>query len=140
MYLLDTNILSELMKKRPNPALLSQIRAREPHQLFTSCVCVMELRYGSGLRDDFQGFWQKLERRIIAKIQVIPISEKEALRAGDILAEMEKAGTVIGMEDVLIAASALANQCIMVTTNVRHFSRIKDLAVENWLHMRQTTV
>ena len=46
---------------------------------------------------------------------------------------MKKKGQIIGIEDVLIAASALANHCRMVTANVRHFSRIKGLVVENWL-------
>jgi len=46
---------------------------------------------------------------------------------------LRKKGELIGLEDVLIAASALANQYIVVTANIRHFSRIKDLKVENWL-------
>jgi tRNA(fMet)-specific endonuclease VapC len=46
---------------------------------------------------------------------------------------LRKKGERIGLEDVLIAASALANQYIVVTANIRHFSRIKDLKVENWL-------
>lgn len=133
MYLLDTNILSEIIRKRPNPYVLSQLRAKSSHELFTSCICIMELRFGSRLRGDFKEFWGKLEKSIISKVKVIPISEKEATIAGDILAEMKKTGQIIGIEDVLIAASALANQCRMVTANVRHFSRIKGLVVENWL-------
>lgn len=93
----------------------------------------MELRFGSRFRGDFKGFWDKLEKRILSRVKVIRISEKEAIIAGDILAEMKKNGQIIGIEDVLIAASALANQCRLVTTNVRHFSRIKGLVVENWL-------
>jgi predicted nucleic acid-binding protein len=93
----------------------------------------MELRFGSKLRENFNDFWRKLEKRVISKVNVIPISEKEAIIAGDILAEMRKSGQIIGVEDALIAASALVNQCTMVTGNVRHFSRIKGLVVENWL-------
>ena len=133
MYLLDTNILSEIIRKRPNPLVLSQLRDKASHELFTSCICIMELRFGSMLREDYKEFWGKLEKKIISKVNVIPISEKEAITAGDILAGMTKKGQIIGLEDVLIAASALANQCRMVTANVRHFSRIKGLVVENWL-------
>ncbi len=133
MYLLDTNILSEMIKKRPNPNVLSQIRTKASLELFTSSICIMELRFGSRLRNDFEAFWSKLEKRIISKVNVIPISGKEAIAAGDILAEMKKNGQTIGIEDALIAASALANQCRMVTANVRHFLRIKGLVVENWL-------
>ena len=132
MYLLDTNILSEIIRKRPNQYVISQLRSNASNELFTSCICIMELSFGSRFREDFIEFWGKLEKRIISKVNVLPISEKEAIMAGDILAEMKKTGKIIGIEDVLIAASALANQCRMVTANVRHFSRIKGLIVENW--------
>jgi predicted nucleic acid-binding protein len=132
MYLLDTNILSELVKKRPNPHVLSQLRSKSAFSLFTSCICIMELRFGSALRDDFKVFWEKINQEIISRVKIIPIGEREALVSGDILADLRKTGQSIGMEDVLIAASALTNQCIIATANTRHFSRIKALKVENW--------
>ena len=132
MYLLDTNILSELVKKRPNPHVLSRLQSKPALTLFTSCICVMELRFGSALRDDFEDFWEKITTEIISRVKIIPIGEKEALISGDILADLRKTGQTIGMEDVLIAASALTPQCILVTANTRHFSRIKTLKVENW--------
>ena len=132
MYLLDTNILSELVKKRPNPQVLSQLRSKSALTLFTSCICIMELRFGSALREDFEVFWETINKEIISRVKILPIGEKEALAAGDILASLRKTGQIIGVEDVLIAASALANQCSIVTANTRHFSRIKALKVENW--------
>lgn len=132
MYLLDTNILSELVKKRPNPQVLSQLRSKSALSLFTSCICIMELRFGSALRDDFGVFWERINNEIISRVKILPIREKEALVSGDILADLRKTGQTIGLEDVLIAASALTNQCTVVTANTRHFSRIKTLKVENW--------
>ncbi len=132
MYLLDTNILSELIKKRPNPKVLSQLRSKSSLTLYTSCICIMELRFGSALRNDFEMFWEKINKEIVSRIKILPIGEKEALVSGDILADLRKAGRSIGMEDVLIAASAITNQFIIVTANTRHFSRIKALKVENW--------
>jgi tRNA(fMet)-specific endonuclease VapC len=93
----------------------------------------MELRFGSALREDFEKFWQKISKEIISRVNIIPIGEKEASAAGDILADLRKSGNVIGLEDVLIAASAITNQFTVVTANIRHFSRIKGLEVENWL-------
>jgi len=55
------------------------------------------------------------------------------LVAGDILAKLSKTGQNIGLEDVLIAASAFLNQYTVITANTRHFSRITGLHVENWL-------
>ena len=132
MYLLDTNILSELVKKRPNPQVLSQLRSKSALTLFTSCICIMELRFGSALRDDFEVFWEKINKEIISRVKILPIGEQEALVCGDILADLRKTGQSIGVEDVLIAASALTNQCAIVTANTRHFSRIKALKMENW--------
>jgi len=133
MYLLDTNILSEMIKRQPNSHVLSRLGSKPANTLFTSSICIMELRFGSALREDFEKFWQKIAKEIISKVNIISIGEKEALRAGDILADLRKSGQTIGLEDVLIAASAIVNQYTVVTANVRHFSRIKGLVVENWL-------
>ena len=93
----------------------------------------MELRFGSVLREDADIFWEKITQEIISRLNIVPIAEREALSAGNILAELRKKGESMGLEDVLIAASALANQYIVVTVKIRHFTRIKGLKVENWL-------
>jgi len=133
MYLLDTNILSELIKRKPNVHLLARLDSEPAHVLFTSCICTMELRFGSALRDDFERFWQKITKEIISRINILSIGAKEALIAGDILAKLRTSGQIIGLEDVLIAASAITNQYTVVTANTRHFSRIPGLEVQNWL-------
>jgi len=109
------------------------IRSRPSHNLLTSGICVMELRFGSMLREDFEVFWLKINKEIISRVKVIPLEENDALMAGDILADMRKTDQGIGIQDVLIAASAITSKCIMVTTNTRHFSRINNLIVKNWL-------
>ena len=133
MYLLDTNILSELMKKRPNPPFLKRLRSQSPQSLFTSSICVFELRFGSALRDDFNTFWARITDEIISRIHVLPFGENEAHLAGDILAQLQKTGLKIGIEDVFIAATTIINKCVLVTANIRHYSRIKDLKIENWI-------
>ena len=135
MYLLDTNILSELVRKHPNPHLIKRLRSQLPDTLFTSCICVMEFRIGSALREDFVVFWQKIYEEILSTVGIIPIGMDEAVAAGDILANLRKTGKILGIEDVLIAASAITHGYTVVTANVRHFSRIKGLTVENWLRI-----
>jgi len=68
----------------------------------------MELRYGSALREDFKKFWKRIESEIISRVKVLPLGNQEALLAGDILAVLRKTGQLIGVEDVLIAATAIA--------------------------------
>ena len=133
MYLLDTNILSELIKKRPNPYFLTKILSKPSQSLFTSSICVFELRFGSALRNDFHTFWTKIMNEIIDRITVLPFGENEALMAGDILARLQKSGEKIGLEDIFIAATAITNNSTLVTANIRHYSRIKDLKIENWI-------
>ncbi len=70
---------------------------------------------------------------IISRINVLPFGENEAHMAGDILARLKKTGRTIGIEDVFIAATTIINRCVLVTTNIRHYSRIKDLKIENWI-------
>ena len=132
-YLLDTNILSELLKKRPNPHLIVYLRLKQPESLLTSCICIMELRFGAALRSDAEMFWDRITEEILSKVTILSIESREALIAGDLLASFQKAGLIVGMEDILIASTALSYKCVMVTANTRHFSRVESLTVENWL-------
>lgn len=133
MYLLDTNILSELIKKQPNPHLMVRLDSTAAHSLFTSCICVMELRFGSALRNDFQQFWLKVTREILDKVNILALGYEEAVMAGDILASLQKKGQPIGLEDILIASTALTHKLVLATANTRHFAKVRKLAVENWL-------
>ena len=133
MYLLDTNILSELVKKQPNPHFLTKLRSEPSQSLHTSSICVFELRFGSALRSDFKTFWPKIMNDLISRITVLPFGENEAYMAGDILAHLQKTAQRVGLEDVFIGATALTHKCILVTANIRHYSRIKDLKIENWI-------
>ena len=131
-YLLDTNVLSEVIKKRPEPSVLARLREIPPDSVFTSVVCVTELRYGARRRPGAQVLWERIAREVLSRVRVLPFGEPEALRAGDLLADLEVAGQPIGIEDVLIGATALAGSLTVATRNVRHFRRLPGLAVECW--------
>jgi tRNA(fMet)-specific endonuclease VapC len=131
-YLLDTNILSEVIKKRPEPSVMAHLRDVSPGSVFTSVVCVTELRYGTRRRPGGQALWERISREVLSRVRILPFGEREALRAGDLLAELEGAGQPIGIEDVLIGATALEGSLMVSTRNVRHFQRLPGLAVECW--------
>ena len=133
MYLLDTNILSEIIKKKPNPGLIKRLRYEPHHFIHTSSVCVFELRFGSALRDDFNIFWQRIMDNIISRISILEFGEAEAIIAGGILAQLQVKGQIVGVEDVYIAATAISHKCLLVTANTRHYERIKGLKIENWI-------
>ena len=107
MYLLDTNALSELLKKRPKPQFLTRLRRHPPEMFFTSSICVMELRHGSRRREDHAVFWQRITHEVLSRVTILDFSFSEAVVAGDILAHLARRGELIGVEDVLIGATAL---------------------------------
>jgi predicted nucleic acid-binding protein len=131
-YLLDTNVLSEIVKKRPSPAVVERMRAAPATALHTSSVCVMELRYGAARSPHGAVLWERMRRDVLSRVVVLPLGDREATRAGEVLADLEARGAPIGLEDVLIGATALAADLTVVTRNVRHLARIDDLRVEDW--------
>jgi tRNA(fMet)-specific endonuclease VapC len=131
-YLLDTNVLSETIRKRPDEAVVARLRGVPQAQCFTSVVCVMELHVGAKRHRQSHALWQRIERDVLARVRVVPFGHRACLRAGGVLAELEVAGTPVGVEDVMIGATALELDLTVVTRNVRHFDRITGLRVENW--------
>jgi len=108
MFLLDTNALSELIKKRPKPLFINQLRRYPPEAFYTSIICVMELRYGSSRRPDKESFWERIEHEILARVTILGLGMNEALRAGDLLVHLSRRGELIGLEDLLIGVTALS--------------------------------
>jgi tRNA(fMet)-specific endonuclease VapC len=133
MYLFDTNVLSEVLKKRPNLTLMRRLAIVERSLQFTSCICVMELRYGSRRRADHESFWDRIRDDLLSRVEILPITEEIAIVAGDIAGELSLQGIGISAEDLLIAATALHSGLMLITANTRHFEKISSLKLENWL-------
>lgn len=131
-YLLDTNVLSELLKKRPEPAVVRALNVIPAEDLFTSSICVMELRRGACRHPGAERLWGRIERELLARVSILAFGEREAVLAGDIGAELAAEGQPVGTEDALIAATAMAHGLVVATRNVGHFSRVKTLRVINW--------
>ena len=98
---------------------------------------LVHLRYGTpfrrALRSDADAFWEKITEQILSKVTIFPLESREAVTAGSLLAYFRKVGHIVGTEAILIASTALNQGCVMITGNVRHFSRVEHLRVENWL-------
>jgi tRNA(fMet)-specific endonuclease VapC len=71
---------------------------------------------------------------VLGRVRVLPLDPTAAVRAGDILARLDEQGKPIGLEDVLIGATALVNGLAVVTRNLTHFERIEGLRVESWFN------
>ena len=121
------------MKKRPQPRFMERLQQHPEDAFFTSSICVIELRHGSSRRSDSEAFWQRIEREILSRVTVLALGPQEALLAGDVLAYLSRRGELIGVEDLLIGTTALVYGYTAVTANLRHFQRIPNLHVEDWL-------
>lgn len=133
MYLFDTDTLSNLLAKRPSTRLLRRLEEVPAEQQFTSTITVGELLYGVFKSPRADYFREKLQQRVWPRVRVMPFDRKAAEVYGWLRAELERAGQPLPDADLMIAAIGLARKLVLVTGNVKHFSRVPGLKVENWL-------
>ena len=129
-YLLDTNILSDLIK-HPAGTVAQQIATVGEAAVCTSIVVACELRYG-GAKKSSTALSEKIEQ-LLSMIDVLPLEADADREYGMIRSSLEKVGATIGANDMLIAAHALSQSLTLITGNTSEFSRINGLKLENWL-------
>lgn len=129
-YMLDTNMVSDLVRN-PLGRVMQQTRLVGEEAVCTSIVVAAESRFGA-LRKDSPKLTSALEG-VLASLPVLPFEEPAERRYADLRLHLERTGVPIGANDMLIAAHALALDCILVTDNEREFRRVPGLVVENWL-------
>ena len=130
--LLDTNVLSEAVRRQPVLAVMKALRALRPEERFAAEVSRYELRVGAARLDDGGRLWQRIQQDLLPLVRWLPFDEPAALAAADIGAALTRRGETVEATDLFIAATALAHGLIVATRNVRHFERVPGLVVENW--------
>ncbi|MEO7726766.1 MAG: type II toxin-antitoxin system VapC family toxin [Burkholderiales bacterium] len=132
-YMLDTNILVYVLNARPHhQAVLARFDAENSADLVVSSITLAELRFGIEKSRQRDASRKALQRALDA-LNVVPFDAKGAETYGAVRAGLEAAGKPIGPLDTLIAAHALSLDLTLVTANIREFSRIRRLRVENWV-------
>ena len=129
-YMLDTNIISDLIRKPQGKAARRIARVGEDN-ICTSVIVAAELRYGCAKSGSKRLL--KAVEDLLGEITVLPFDVPTDAEYGAIRSELETAGTPIGSNDLLIAAHACATGATIVTANANEFKRIRGLKVENWL-------
>ena len=128
--MLDTNMVSDLVRS-PQGAVAHRVAAAGEGALCISILVAGELEYG--IRKKGSAALATRLRAVIATLQVVPFASPAEAEYGRVRDILTKAGTPIGPIDFLIAAHALALDLTLVTANIREFSRVPGLRVENWL-------
>lgn len=129
-YLLDTNILSDLIRN-PQGKAAKRIAKVGEDNVCTSIVVAAELRYGCA-RSGSRRLIEAVEE-LLSEIDILPFDVPADAAYGMIRAALEAAGKPIGGNDLLIAAHAQAIAATIVTANEGEFKRVRGLKVENWL-------
>lgn len=129
-YLLDTNILSDLVR-RPQGRVAERIREVGETSVCTSIIVAAELRFGAAKKGS-ERLAAQLDA-VLGALEVVPFEAPADVACGTIRAQLERQGQPIGGNDLLIAAQTVTLGCTLVTDNEREFARIPELRRANWL-------
>ena len=133
MYLFDTDTLSNLLAKHSSAQLLERLHETPAAMQFTSSITVGEIYYGLHKSNRPDYYRERLERFVWPHVQIVPFDRMAAEIYGELRAKLERKGERLSNPDLMIAAISLSRNLVVVTGNVKHFGRIENLKVENWL-------
>lgn len=137
MIILDTNVLSELMKPKPEPAVLVWLDAQPLNSIWTTTVTLFEIRYGIAIlpggkkRDAIRGAFEVALQRVVGG-RILDLDLFGADEAAQIAARLRAAGRTVDVRDVLIAGSVAARKATLATHNLRHFIDTGIQTVDPW--------
>ena len=132
-YVLDTTAFSAVMRRDPN--LLELLKSYRPADIVTVPPVVAEIQFGIKRLDSTSKKCLLLlsERdRLLSVIDVLPWQSESSEKYGEIKADLERRGKPIDDFDIAIGAIAMSHKCGVITANLKHFERIKDLEIRSW--------
>ncbi|SDH99952.1 hypothetical protein SAMN05216603_11891 [Pseudomonas benzenivorans] len=137
MILLDTNVLSELMRAKPSSQVLAWVDAQSSSELFISAITVAEILYGIARMPDGKRKQGLLELATLMFEEdfagrILPFDTEAAVHYAGLAAESEAKGKVVDMADGQIAAIAALHDARVATRNVRHFDYLGVPVINPW--------
>ena len=137
MIILDTNVLSELMRSAPEPAVLAWLDKQASQSVWITAITLFESRLGldllpAGRRRKAleQAFDQLLALDL--ENRVLPFDSQAAAHAAGLAAQRQRAGRPVDMRDTQIAGIAQARRATLATRNVQHFEGLTVAVVNPW--------
>ncbi len=129
MYIIDTNTLIYFFKGVGN--VPNRFLTISPKDIAIPSIALYELEYGIAKSSSPKKRLNQL-KELCSLVKILPFGGEAARISASIRASLEKKGTPIGPHDILIAGTALQHQGILVTNNIKEFSRVAKLKTENW--------
>lgn len=136
MIILDSNVLSELMRPNPEPRVIAWLDRQPQTSIWTTSVTVLEIRFGlqvmpAGRRRDiysrgFEGLLDEIDHRIA------PFDAQAAQEASTLMASRKRKGRPRELRDTMIAGIALTRHATLATRNVSHFDDVSAILVDPW--------
>jgi tRNA(fMet)-specific endonuclease VapC len=133
MYLFDTDVITNLLKKMPSTTLIHRLENVRHDDQFITVITVSEIVYGAEKSRRPEYHLKNLEEILLPTVSVLDFDIRAAYIAGNIRAYLEKTGMMLAWADIQIAAIAMTYDMTLITGNLKHFSRVSGLKVENWL-------
>ena len=131
MWMLDTDVCIALIKRQP-PELIGRLKKHKPGDVAVSSITLAELSFGASKSAQPAKNRAALDQFLLP-LEILAFDDVAAECYGRVRAALEVNGTPIGPLDTLIASHALSIDATIVTNNVREFSRVQGLRVENWM-------
>lgn len=132
MYCLDTDVLSALIGSSPPLPLVRRLAHVREEEQYTTAITLGELLHGAA-RVGSPRLAERIRHVVSHAHAVLPFDEDAAQVYGPLRARLETGGRRLDDPDLMIGSMALSRDLTLVTGNVRHFARVPDLRVENWL-------
>lgn len=130
LHALDTNTCIDLLRGRSR-LMAERLCELSPEQVALPSLVYAELLLGAALSADPPRN-RRLVERFVVPLRILEFDAAAAVAYASIRAELQSAGMSIGPNDLVIAATALAHQALLVTANLREFRRVPGLRVEDW--------
>lgn len=135
MYLIDTDTLSNIVKKKPSEVLIKKLREIPSRFQYTTAINIGEIYFGAYKSDRKDKIIKAFEENVFPNVNVLAFDEESGKTFGELKANLEKKGIGCSEPDLRIASIAIQHDLILVSGNIRHFQNIPGLKIENWIQM-----
>lgn len=133
MFLFDTDIIANIFKQHPSKPLIKHLSIIPQRDQYISTITISEIVYGAMKSSRPEYHLKNLEDILLPSVNIVGFDTKAGYICGRIRAELERKGLPLPLADLEIAAIAIAGDFTLISGNTKHFQRIDELRIENWL-------